>query len=76
MKYRCQMCGNLECGGNTREQFVTHMRVYHSVTITVEDIMGLEGLTPWSARREEQSRRMREAWKRRRERPSLEAFAG
>jgi hypothetical protein len=66
MKYRCQMCKNWEQGADTREGFVLHMRSFHGVTITAEEIMDLEGLTPWSKRREERRQRMREVWARRR----------
>jgi hypothetical protein len=43
MKYVCQMCAGFERGADTREGFVAHMALYHRVTITVEDILYIEG---------------------------------
>jgi hypothetical protein len=70
MKYRCQMCKRFEGGADTREGFVLHMRLYHAVTITVENIMDLEGLTPYGKRRDECHKAMLQ---RRKERASAEA---
>jgi len=69
MTYNCQMCRG---GADTRESFVQHMLRWHGVAITVQQMLDAEGLTPQAMRRELHSRRMREAWKRRRkERASL-----
>jgi hypothetical protein len=74
MKYRCQMCPTVERGADTRVGFVEHMLIFHSITITVDDLLYLEGLTPESKRAAQRSQRMRDEWIARRERKSLEAF--
>lgn len=44
MKYRCQMCKDRERGADNRKGFVAHMLGWHAVTITVEEVLELEGL--------------------------------
>lgn len=66
MKYRCQMCKGFERGADTREGFVEHMRLWHGVPISVEDLLYLEGLTPNAPAAKRRSEAMKQAWARRR----------
>lgn len=65
MRYRCQFCDRDHCGSDTVTGFVNHMRIFHGVTITEEEVITvLNG--SWRKVAPDTLERMKQAQQRRR----------